>query len=107
LISSLLGFGSLSSLPVFDKMKSSTFFISILSAADIVTAVKFLVGPPGWAQSIGINVTEPEDHPQLRARQSRAASGSKIVLKNRNPHIPNSKSVKVRYGPFTVQGGGP
>jgi hypothetical protein len=87
-------------------MKATTLFLTILSAADIGAAEKFLVGPPGWAQSIGINVTEPEGHSRLTARQARA-SGSKTVLKNRTPHIKNSKSVKVRYGPFTIKGGGP
>jgi hypothetical protein len=89
-------------------MKATTLFLTILSAADIGAAEKFLVGPPGWAQSIGINVTEPEYHPRLAARQARQAksSGAKTVLKNRTPHIKNSKSVKIRYGPFTIKGGG-
>jgi hypothetical protein len=89
-------------------MKTSTLFISILSAADIVAAEKFVVGPPGWAQSIGLNVTEPEHHPQLIARQAKMGGGSgrTVSLRNRTPHIKGSKSVKIRYGPFTVRGGG-
>jgi hypothetical protein len=87
-------------------MKTSTLFISILSAADIVAAEKFVVGPPGWAQSIGLNVTEPEHHPQLIARQAGSGSGRMVSLKNRTPQIKGSKSVKIRYGPFTVRGGG-
>jgi hypothetical protein len=88
-------------------MKTSTLLISILSAADIAAAEKFVVGPPGFAQSIGLNVTEPEHHPQLAARQAKGGgSGRTVVLKNRTPQIKGSKSVKIRYGPFTVRGGG-
>ena len=86
-------------------MKATTLFLTVLSAADIAAAEKFLVGPPGWAQAIGINVTEPEDLPRLQARQARA-SGLKTVLKTRTPHIKGAKSVKIRYGPFTIKGGG-
>jgi len=85
-------------------MKTSTLFTTIVSAADIATAVKFLVGPPGWGQSLGYNVTDLEQ-PQLSTRQLGGGAG-KTVLKNRNPNVPNAKSVKVRYGPFTVGGGG-
>jgi hypothetical protein len=86
-------------------MKTSTLFISILSAADIVAAEKFVAGPPGWAQSLGLNATEPEHRPQLIARQAKG-SGRTVILKNRTPQIRGSKSVKIRYGPFTVRGGG-
>jgi hypothetical protein len=86
-------------------MKTSTLFISILPA--VVAAEKFVVGPPGWAQSIGLNVTEPEHHPQLIARQAKGGgSGRTVSLRNRTPQIKGSKSVKIRYGPFTVRGGG-
>jgi hypothetical protein len=86
-------------------MKTSTLFISLLSVA---AAEKFIAGPPGWAQSIRLNVTEPEQHAQLVARQARAGggSGTTVSLRNRTPHIKGSKSVKIRYGPFTVRGGG-
>lgn len=83
-------------------MKATTLILSVISAA---SADKFIAGPPGWAQSIGLNVTEPEEH-RLESRQARS-SGSKVVLKNRTPHIKGSKSVKLRYGPFTIKGGGP
>jgi len=86
-------------------MKASTLLLTILSAADIAAAEKFLIGPPGWAQSIGINTTEPEDYHILSARQAKG-QGVKTVLKDRAPHIKNSKSVKIRYGPFTIRGGG-
>jgi hypothetical protein len=90
--------------PVLDTMKASTLVLTLLSVADFAAAIKFVIGPPGWAQGLGFNVTEqPEEH-QLKARQ--ASGGGKTVLKNRLPNIPNAKSVKVRYGPFTVQGGG-
>jgi hypothetical protein len=84
-------------------MKAS-LFLAILSAAEFAIAEKFVVGPPGWAQTIGLNVTEREEH-RLAARQAKG-KGTKTVLKNRTPHIKNSKSVKIRYGPFTIRGGG-
>jgi hypothetical protein len=86
-------------------MKATTLFLTIISAADIAAAEKFITGPPGWAQTLGLNISEPEDLPRLRARQARA-TGLKTVLKNRTPHIKGSKSVKVRYGPFNIRGGG-
>lgn len=96
---------SFTTVAFLDTMKAFTLLLTILSAADIAAAEKFLIGPPGWAQSIGINTTEPEDYHILSARQAKG-QGMKTVLKNRTPHIKNSKSVKVRYGPFTIRGGG-
>jgi len=88
-------------------MNTFMLFIAFLSAVDIAAAEKFVVGPPGWPQSIGLNVTEQEDQPHLIARQlGKGGSGRTVTLKNRTPHISSSKSVKIRYGPFTVQGGG-
>lgn len=92
-------------------MKAFTLFTALISTASIAAAEKFVVGPEGWSQTLGYNLTELEDHPQLAARQAKGASGAsgvgRTVLKSRVPYIPNSKSVKVRYGPFTVRGGGP
>lgn len=88
-------------------MKTSTLFISLLSAAGIVAAEKFVVGPPGWVQSLGLNMTERVDPPQLVPRQAKGGgSGRTVSLRNRTPHIKGSRSVKIRYGPFTVRGGG-
>jgi len=86
-------------------MKISTL-ITIIAAADAVAAEKFIMGPPGWAQAMGFNATDLPT-PQLTARQAKSVGVGKTVLKNRNPNIPNAKSVKVRYGPFNVNGGGP
>lgn len=87
-------------------MKASTIVTTIISAADIATAAKFAVGPPGWAQSMGFNVTDLESPPQLRARQAWNSAAQPVAQPNRNPHIPNAKTVKLRYGPFTIRGGG-
>jgi hypothetical protein len=88
-------------------MKASTLFLTIISTADVAVAVKFLIGPSGWAQSIGLNVTEPEGQPEYRDRRvDGEASAERVLLKSRNPNIPNSKTVKLRYGPFTIGGGG-
>lgn len=87
-------------------MKTSTLLISILSAADIAVAEKFVAGPRAWAQSIGVNVTNPAHHPLVARQAKGGGSGRLVALKNRTPHIRGSKSVKIRYGPFTVRGGG-
>jgi hypothetical protein len=88
-------------------MKTFMLFATLLSAVDIAATEKFVVGPPGWPQSIGLNVTEQEYHPHLIARQAgKGGSGRTVALKNRTPNIRGSKSVKIRYGPFTVRGGG-
>jgi len=90
-------------------MKALTLFTTLISAANIAAAEKFVIGPEGWSQTLGYNLTEVEDNQKLSARQAKTAiaSGNKSVLKSRLPNIPNAKSVKVRYGPFTVRGGGP
>jgi hypothetical protein len=89
-------------------MKTFKLFMTLLSAADIAAAEKFVVGPPGWPQSIGLNVTEQDHQQRLVTRQAgKGGSGRTVALKNRLPRISGSRSVKIRYGPFTVKGGGP
>lgn len=88
-------------------MKAFTLVTTLVSAA---AAEKFVVGPDGWSKVLGLNLTQSEEQPQLIARQAAkgAASGAgKTTLKNRLPNIAGAKSVKIRYGPFTVRGGGP
>jgi len=82
-------------------------FMTLLSAADIAAAEKFVVGPPGWPQSIGLNATEQERPSHLVTRQAKGGgSGRTVALKTRLTRISGSRSVKIRYGPFTVKGGG-
>lgn len=88
-------------------MKTATLF-SLAASAALTNAVKFVSGPEGWPEAIGFKTTNAEDHgdmflpPKIKARQS---ISRKVEMKTRNPHIPNSKTVKIRYGPYTVPGG--
>jgi hypothetical protein len=92
-------------------MKTYSIAAFAATAANVATAVKFVSAPPDWIQSnLGFNVSQPEDHddmfesPQLMGRSAMAVP-LKVQLKNRNPHIPGAKSMKIRYGPYTVPGG--
>jgi hypothetical protein len=92
-------------------MKTSSIVAFAASAVRVATAVKFVSAPPDWIESnLGFNVTQPEDHadlfdsPKLMGRSAEAVP-LKVELKNRNPHIPGARSMKIRYGPYTVPGG--
>lgn len=90
-------------------MKAFKLFTTLISAVDTAAAIKFIVGPPGWAQTLGLNLTEAQDYSKLAARQAKQAgvdTAGKTVLAPRMTHIPNSKTVKIRYGPFNVRGAG-
>jgi hypothetical protein len=82
-----------------------TFFTLALSAANIAQAVKFVSGPEGWTESLGFKTYQQEDDfAGITERVGRAVVPKRQELKNRNPHIPNAKSVKIRYGPYSVPG---
>jgi hypothetical protein len=85
-------------------MKTSVFALYALSASNVATAVKFLSGPQEWASAVGLNATEQHwDDVELPPQVIRAAAVPKRQeLKSRAPQIPGSKSVKIRYGPYTV-----
>jgi hypothetical protein len=86
-------------------MKTTTLFTLAISAANVTTAVKFITAPQGWAEAVGFNVTSPEDAGILPIRlRSRAVAPNRQEIKTRNPHIRNSKTVKIRYGPYSVPG---
>jgi hypothetical protein len=91
-------------------MKTSSLTALVVSATNVATAVRFISGPGDWIKGVGFNTSRPEDHgtlfdpPKIAARDAFALP-LQVELKNRNPHVPGSKSVKVRYGPFTVPGG--
>jgi hypothetical protein len=88
-------------------MKSSVIAALAISAAN-VAAHKFVSGPDQWAPAMGFNVVEPEEAGveflPLKKRDGAALAPKKQELKTRNPHIPNSKTIKIRYGPYTVPG---
>jgi hypothetical protein len=84
-------------------MKTNTLVSLALSATNVVTAIKFITGPDGWASSIGFNATEQTwDDIKLPPHVSRVVAPKRQELKRRIPQIPGSKSVKLRYGPYTV-----
>jgi len=88
-------------------MKST--FLTLAVSATNVAAVKFISGPEGWPQALGFNTTDAEAFGDLYAipakvKRDAAALPTRVELKNRNPHIPGAKSVKLRYGPYTVPG---
>jgi len=84
------------------KMKSTLVSLA-LSAANVANAVKFITGPEGWAPLTLYNATEPTwDEIPTNMRFSRALAPKRQQLKQRVTRVPSSKSVKIRYGPYTV-----
>lgn len=84
-------------------MKTNALLLSLLSAANVASAVKFISGPEGWPAAIKINTTEQSwEDVQAAPGVIKAAQPKRMVMKSRVTHIPNAKSVKIRYGPYTV-----
>jgi hypothetical protein len=84
-------------------MKTTTLVSLALSAINVATAVKFLSGPEGWASSIGFEThTQTWDDVKTSRLASRAVVPQRQELKARIPLLKGSKSVKIRYGPYTV-----
>jgi hypothetical protein len=87
-------------------MKTSTLITLTLSAAvNVASAVQFVDGPVGWPQALGFKSIPLEQAglPKVR-RAARAVAPKRQEIKTRNPHIPGSKTIKIRYGPYTVPG---
>lgn len=84
-------------------MKTNVLLLSFLSVSNVATAVKFISGPDGWASAIGFNATEQTwDDIKGPPQVIRAAAPKRQEMKTRASTIPGSKSVKIRYGPYTV-----
>jgi hypothetical protein len=83
-------------------MKTSTLFILAVSV-NAAAAFKFIDGPRDWYSAVGFDVTQKHDH-ELPHLMARVVTPKRQDMKTRNPHIPNSKTVKIRYGPYTVPG---
>jgi hypothetical protein len=84
-------------------MKTTTLVSLALSAINVATAVKFISGPEGWAPSIGFKTEEQTwDDVKTSRIVSRAVAPQRQELKPRIPVLKGSKSVKLRYGPYTV-----
>jgi len=84
-------------------MKTTTLVSLALSATNVATAVKFISGPEGWAESIGFKPQEQTwDDIKPNRLSARAVQPARQELKARVTGLKNSKSVKLRYGPFTV-----
>jgi hypothetical protein len=86
-------------------MKTTTFLLVAASAANIVTAIKFVSAPEGWAESLNFTTREA-DFSKYVKREARAVAVTpkRQELKARNPKIAGAKTVKIRYGPYTVPG---
>jgi hypothetical protein len=90
-------------------MKSFTLF-SIAFVANIASAVKFVNGPETWVQSSQFKTSDAPPviaHAYKRSANrlnTRATAPSMQQMKSRTPHIANSKTVKLRYGPYHVPG---
>jgi hypothetical protein len=86
-------------------MKTATFLLAAASAANIVNAVKFVSAPEGWTESLNFTTREA-DFSKYVKRDARAVTlaPKRQDLKARNPKIPGAKTVKIRYGPYTVPG---
>jgi hypothetical protein len=86
-------------------MKSNALLLLLLSVSNGATAVKFISGPDGWASAIGFNASEQHwddiPGPEQNIRVA-AAAPKRQELKSRAVGIPGAKSVKIRYGPYTV-----
>lgn len=84
-------------------MKTATFLLAAASAVNIVYAVKFISAPEGWADSLNFT-TRNEDFSKYVQREARAVTlaPKRQELKPRNPKIPGAKTLKIRYGPYTV-----
>lgn len=85
-------------------MKTTTFLSAALSASQAYARTKFISAPDGWAESLGYNVTDTEGYPHMEAniRNIGMVAPGRQQLKPRSPQIPGSKTVKVRYGPYTI-----
>ncbi|QDS77070.1 hypothetical protein FKW77_007229 [Venturia effusa] len=84
-------------------MKTDAFVLSLLPAVKFASAVRFISGPEGWPAAIKINTTEQTwEDVQPAPGVIRAAAPKRMVMKSRISHIPGAKTVKIRYGPYTV-----
>lgn len=84
-------------------MKTATFFLAAASAVNLATAVKFVSAPEGWSESLNFTVRE-EDFSKYIKREARAVTLAPKTqqLTARVKRIANSKTVKIRYGPYNV-----
>jgi hypothetical protein len=87
-------------------MKFSEVLTIAVAAANVASASKFLSGPGDWVEAVGFKAEEQKltSHDIRRRQTNRAVAPKRQDMKTRNPHIPNSKTVKIRYGPYTVPG---
>jgi hypothetical protein len=89
-------------------MKTSALVALAISAANVANAIKYIDAPVGWPQAVGFNAT-PYEETDLYKTRRRVARNTALPpkrqdMKTRNPHIPGSKTIKIRYGPYMVPG---
>ncbi|QDS75297.1 hypothetical protein FKW77_001278 [Venturia effusa] len=84
-------------------MRFATFLLAAASAADLVAGVKFVSAPEGWSESLNFTVRD-EDFAKYIKRDARSATLTPKIqpLTARVKRIANSKTVKIRYGPYNV-----
>jgi hypothetical protein len=83
-------------------MKTTTLISLALSALD-AAAIKFITGPEGWAPAMGFNATKQAwENVKLPPHIKRAEAPKRQEMKPRVKSVPGSKTVKLRYGPYTV-----
>jgi len=88
-------------------MKTIAFLSLASSAFNAVNAVKFVSGPNGWAPAMGFNGSNPtwdDVEPIDRVSRFTNLAPSRQEMKPRISRVPGSKTVKLRYGPYTVPG---
>ncbi|KAF2436265.1 hypothetical protein EJ08DRAFT_692141 [Tothia fuscella] len=87
-------------------MKTSAL-VALAAAAVNVAAIKYVSGPDKWPEAMQFETVSMEDAgiPLVKRDADAVDLPPKIqTMPTRNPHIPNSKTVKIRYGPYTVPG---
>jgi hypothetical protein len=84
-------------------MKTTSLVLAALSAANVANAIKFISGPEGWAPALGFNTTEQTwEDAAAPMPVKRMLVPKRQEMKARVTQVPGSKTVKIRYGPYTV-----
>jgi hypothetical protein len=83
-------------------MKINVLVSLVLSVSNVATAIKFISGPDGWAPAMGFNTTVQTWDDIEPLSVLRVLAPKRQEMKSRAPNVPGSKTVKIRYGPYTV-----
>jgi hypothetical protein len=84
-------------------MNINALVLLVFSVSNVATAIKFVSGPNGWAPAMGFNTSlQTWDDVKPPLSVLRALAPKRQEMKSRAPNVPGSKTVKIRYGPYTV-----